>query len=72
MQTASRLQVTKLAPLALAAKLREYEERHHLGSQEFYDRFRAGGLGDSREFIQWAGLCDMAIRHGLLRSAPAT
>ena len=43
---------------ALAALIRslvEYERRHNMTSADFYARYERGELGDSAEFIEWAG-----------------
>ncbi len=42
-----------------------------MSSQEFYDQFRAGELGDSLDYVSWAGLCDVALSHGVLSATPA-
>ncbi|HZR98231.1 MAG TPA: hypothetical protein VFE37_05970 [Chloroflexota bacterium] len=49
----------------LRAELRRREQRHRLSSQEFYQRFQAGQIGEEREFHEWAGLCQMAVRWGV-------
>ncbi len=33
--------------------LADFENRHNLSSDEFYDKFKAGKLGDDREYIKW-------------------
>ena len=41
---------------ALAALVRSlvvYEQRHKMA--DFYDRYERGELGDSAEFVEWAG-----------------
>jgi hypothetical protein len=50
----------------LTRELGELEQKHGMPSLEFYRRFRAGELGDSSEFVRWAGLCYMAVRNGVL------
>jgi len=33
--------------------LMEFEERHKISSDLFYEKFNAGELGDSQEYIRW-------------------
>ena len=43
---------------ALAALVRSlvvYEQRHKMASADFYARYEGGELGDSAEFVEWAG-----------------
>ena len=35
-------------------KLKEFEEKYGMSSEEFYERFEKGELGDSQEFMLWA------------------
>jgi hypothetical protein len=41
--------------LTLAKELQEYERQHEMTSQEFFERYQRGELGDDVEFIEWAG-----------------
>ena len=45
--------------------LQEFERRHEMVSAVFYRRFEEGELGDSMDFFEWAGLCE--LHQGLLR-----
>jgi len=38
------------------AELNTFEQRYGLTTIEFFARFKAGLMGDSRDFIKWAGL----------------
>jgi len=40
---------------ALLRSLISYEQKHQMSSDEFYERYLAGELEDSREFVEWAG-----------------
>ena len=40
---------------ALVRSLVEYEQRHKMASADFYARYERGELGDSAEFVEWAG-----------------
>lgn len=55
----------------LQAELAPFEKRYHLTSQEFLHRWRLGeGECDSHDYSEWAGLCYLATRVGLLNSTP--
>jgi hypothetical protein len=58
--------VVRLTDEQLAARLTELERELGISAAEFYDRFRAGQMGDSPDVVRWAGLCYMAVRCGLL------
>ncbi len=40
-------------------KLCQYEEQYGLSSQEFHAQFLSGALGDSEDYIEWAGFYEM-------------
>lgn len=40
---------------SLIATMHEFEEKYGMSTVEFYARFVAGKMGDSRDFILWAG-----------------
>jgi hypothetical protein len=43
---------------ALAALIRSlvaYEQRYQMSSADFYARYQRGELGDSTDFVEWAG-----------------
>ena len=63
--------VVKLTTEQIAERLRLLEETFQMSAQDFYDRYRAGDLGDAVEVIRWAGFCHMAERAGLLTPRPA-
>jgi len=37
----------------LEHRLKSFEERYHMSSEHFYQRFQAGELGDSMDFFEW-------------------
>ena len=41
------------------AELQEFEQRFEMDSPSFYERFHAGELGDSMDFFEWSGLCEL-------------
>jgi hypothetical protein len=40
---------------SLIAEMRAFESEYGMSTVEFYARFVAGKMGDSRDFIKWAG-----------------
>nr|MDO8077873.1 hypothetical protein [Candidatus Freyarchaeota archaeon] len=36
-------------------RLKEYEQRYGTKTEEFYARFKSGELGDTDDYIDWAG-----------------
>jgi hypothetical protein len=44
----------------LQANLAEFEQKYHLSSTEFYQRFQAGQTGDDMDYVEWASLAQMA------------
>lgn len=47
---------------SLLATMRGFEEQYGMSTLEFYARFAAGKMGDSRDFIKWAGAFDLYNR----------
>lgn len=42
-------------------ELRRFEEQYGMDSETFQRRFRAGELGDSMVFFEWAGVRDLRL-----------
>jgi len=40
---------------ALIRSLVAYEQRYQMSSADFYARYRKGDMGDSADFVEWAG-----------------
>ena len=40
---------------ALIRSLVAYEKRYQLSSAEFYARYQTGNMGDTADFVEWAG-----------------
>ena len=40
---------------ALIRALVAYEQRYQMSSADFYARYRKGDMGDSADFVEWAG-----------------
>ncbi len=43
----------------LQAKLRKFEAKYELTTEEFYSRFRKGELGDAMDFVEWSVYYEM-------------
>lgn len=52
----------------LRTDLLKFEEQFGMITEEFYNRFEAGEMGDSADFIEWASFFDM-YRHAKERLA---
>ncbi len=37
----------------LKTRLKNFEEKYHMPSAQFYQRFQSGQLGDSADFFEW-------------------
>jgi vacuolar-type H+-ATPase subunit D/Vma8 len=44
----------------LQADLREFEQKYHRSSTEFYQQFQAGQTSDDMDYVEWASLIQMA------------
>jgi hypothetical protein len=65
------MQIRKLNPSVIRQELSRFEDRHGMSSEDFYRRYLAGELPESLEFVDWAGLCHLAQRNGVLARSPA-
>ncbi|MGH9801658.1 MAG: hypothetical protein ACRD82_14940 [Blastocatellia bacterium] len=43
---------------SLVEEMNNFEQEYGMSTVEFYARFAAGKMGDSRDFIKWAGAFD--------------
>jgi hypothetical protein len=43
----------------LEARMAEYETQYQMRSEAFYQRFRAGELGDAMDFVEWSVFYEM-------------
>ena len=55
-----------LTPERLRAELARLEAQHGMSSAEFFERYQAGTMGDSKAVVRWAWLCSVAVRTGAL------
>ncbi|MGA7874429.1 MAG: hypothetical protein WCA08_02120 [Desulfoferrobacter sp.] len=42
------------ALVAVTKRLSIYENRHHMASEEFYNKYQTGQMEDSVDFVEWA------------------
>ena len=47
--------------LELEERLRAFEEQYQLSSDEFFQRFRAGEMGDSADMFEWSAFYQMWV-----------
>jgi hypothetical protein len=43
--------------------LKEFEQRYHLSSEDFYHKFKNGKLGDQEDFMLWSGIYEMQLQN---------
>ncbi|MDM8548725.1 hypothetical protein QUF72_01555 [Desulfobacterales bacterium HSG2] len=48
--------ICELTIRQLEAKLRVFEKKYSLSSEEFYERFQEGKIGDDQDFFEWKAL----------------
>lgn len=41
--------------------MRKFEETYNISSEDFYQKFEAGEMGDSADFFEWVGLYENAL-----------
>ncbi len=41
--------------------LKQFEEKYNISSENFYEQFENGQLGDSKDFILWSGIYEMQM-----------
>lgn len=58
--------IVKLTPELLERRLHDFEQQYAMSSVEFLDRYQAGEMGDSEPVMEWAYLCSVALRRGVL------
>ncbi len=40
---------------AIVRSLAAYEVKYHMSSVDFFSQYKEGKLGDSKDFVEWAG-----------------
>ena len=59
------IKVTRMSKDDVVDKLAEFEARNDMTSSEFMRKWNHGGLrGDCREYVDWAGYCQLASEFG--------
>jgi hypothetical protein len=46
----------------LEQQLADFERRYSLSSEEFYEKFERGELGDAMDFVEWSATYEMATK----------
>ncbi len=49
----------KRANLNMRLDLQQFEQKHQLSTEAFYQRFETGALEDTDDFMVWAGIYEM-------------
>jgi hypothetical protein len=57
---ASKNQILEQQAAELESDLQQYETQYEMPSAEFYQRFRAGELGDDIDFVEWSSFYQMS------------
>ena len=50
------------ALIVTVERLTRYEERFGMKTPEFYEKFMRGEMGDAKDYIAWAGTCEILMR----------
>lgn len=59
------IEVIRMSKEDAVRKLAEFEARNGMTSSEFMHKWNHGGLqGDCREYVDWAGYCQLASEFG--------
>lgn len=58
--------VERLRMEDLREKLAALEHATGLSAHDFYEQYRSGELGDDPTVMQWASICYLALREGML------
>lgn len=45
----------------IRSELSRFEKKYHLTSEEFYQSFEAGKMGDAGDFFEWVGLYENVL-----------
>jgi hypothetical protein len=41
--------------------MKEFEQKYNLSTQEFYQQYQSGKLGDDEDYLIWAGIYEMRL-----------
>lgn len=53
----------KKAIINIELDLKEFEEKYQLSSEEFYQKFNNGEVGDDEDLMIWLGIYEMLIEN---------
>lgn len=54
---------TKKGIVNIQIDLKEFENKYKISSENFYEKFETGKLGDDEDYIIWAGVYEMLIQN---------
>ena len=57
---AHEIAITKQQAAELQTDLQQFETQYEMSSAEFYQKFRAGELGDNIDFVEWSSFYQMS------------
>lgn len=57
---AHEIAITKQQAAELQTDLQQFETQYEMSSAEFYQKFRAGELGDDIDFVEWSSFYQMS------------
>jgi hypothetical protein len=61
---ATQNQIIEQQVAELETDLQQYETQYQMSSADFYQRFRAGELGDDIDFVEWSYFYQMSCSVG--------
>ena len=62
----------ELTPEQLVEELSRLESEYGMPSDVFFERYQAGGMGDSKDVMRWAWLCSVTARNRVLAPTART
>ena len=57
----SEIQIIELGIKKASQKIRQFERKYKMSSEEFYKAFSSGELGDASDFMEWAGEYEILV-----------
>ena len=61
---ATQNQILEQQATEIETDLQQFETQYEISSAEFYQRFRAGELGDDIDFVEWSSCYQMLYSVG--------
>jgi len=53
----------KKAIINIYVDLKQFEDKYQLGTEQFYEIFEDGSLGDEKDYIIWSGIYEMYLEN---------